>query len=148
MNQLLRTLGAVVVGLFLITLIAETIEFALVTAVNGSVTHDPAVYFGIRNRPGLLALKLVYNAAAGCVAGVACAAIAGIGGRGAAVALAALQAVALLWAISSPLAQWAPLWLWVALIITMTAAIVGGGALWRRRLTMDGTAIRSSFPDT
>jgi hypothetical protein len=60
----LRSVLAVVVGLAVISLIAESVEFGLVTLVNRGVTTDQAVYFGVRNQPAFLAAKVVYNTAA------------------------------------------------------------------------------------
>jgi hypothetical protein len=134
MINLLRSIVSVIVGLLVISFIAETIEFLLVTAINGSVTSDPGVYFGVRNRPLLLALKLVYNSLASLIGGYTAAWIAGRAGARHAMVLAAVQALALVWGMTaSPYAQLTPLWMWITLILVMTPAIVTGGALRARR---------------
>lgn len=130
--RLARSLAAIVLGLLLISLLAEAIEFALVALLNGGATTDPAVYFGIRNRPMVLATKLAYNALAGLAGGYVAAWVAGRAGRWHALVLALIQAATLLWALLSPLGSSAPGWLWVALILTMTPATVAGGALRQR----------------
>lgn len=132
--RLARSLAAIVLGLLLISLLAEAIEFALVALLNGEPTTDPAAYIGIRNRPPVLAAKLAYNALAGLAGGYAAAWVARRAGRRHALALALIQATTLLWALFSPLGGSAPRWLWVALILTMTPAIVAGGTLRERGL--------------
>jgi hypothetical protein len=51
--QILRSILAVLAGLVLISVIVESLEFGLVTLVNGEVTTDPDSYLRVRNTPGL-----------------------------------------------------------------------------------------------
>jgi hypothetical protein len=131
--KFIRTFFGLLIGMVLITVLAEAIEFGLVTAVHGSVTTDRAIYFGIRNRPWFMALKLLYNGFAALVGGYVCAWIAGWRESLHGIVLAAIQAGALLWAIAQPdLARWMPPWMWIALIVTMSPLVVAG-ALFRGR---------------
>jgi len=135
---LLRSVGAVVGGLLLISLITETVEVALVTAVNGRPTTDMEAYYAIRNRGWLLAVKLVYNGGAAVAGGYVAAWIARSHAMLHAMGLAALQTAAFGWAIGRPeLRRWMPLWMWTALVILTVPAILLGGHLraQRRRST-------------
>ena len=72
-----RSLMAMTAGIMLISLVAEAIEFGLVTMINGAMTTDPESYFAIRNRGWFLCVKLIYNTAAAVAGGYAAAWIAG-----------------------------------------------------------------------
>jgi hypothetical protein len=67
--QALRSVLGVFLGLMLISLIAEGIEFLLVALVHGSVTTDQEVYFEVRNRSALLGIEFIYNSVAGLAGG-------------------------------------------------------------------------------
>lgn len=134
MKNALRTIGGVLAGLFLITLIAEGIEFALVTALHGSVTTDPAVYFAIRNRPAVLAFKLVYNTVAAFAGGYACAWIAGRMRKLHGVLLAVVQTAGFIYGMSvSEYASTTPLWMWIALILVTIFGILAGAGRCEKR---------------
>src|SRR5688572_8966961 len=75
--RVVRSIFAIVCGLVILSVVAEGIEFAIVTALHGSLTDDPQVYLSIRNRPATLAAKLAYNTAAAVLAGYATGWIAG-----------------------------------------------------------------------
>lgn len=122
-----RSLLAVVIGLLLISLITELIEFGVVTALHGAVTTDQAIYFEIRNRLPVILFKFVYNGVAALIGGFVAGWIAGRKEIHHGVALALAQALALLWAMTvSPYAQTTPLWVWLVLLVEMTVGIVGG----------------------
>lgn len=127
---MLRGVLAVITGLLLISVLVEAIEFGLVTAINGGITTDPVVYFGIRNRPSFLALKLVYNTAVAVLGGYVAAWILGHSERMAGLALAAVQTLSFGWALLNPdLRQWSPIWLWIALIAVSVFGILQGARL-------------------
>jgi hypothetical protein len=131
--QLIRTVGAVLVGLMSITLIVEPIEFLLVTAANGGLTTDPYEYFQVRNRGWLLALKMVYNTGAAVAAGYLTAWIAGRAPLAHAAVVAVLQVAAFAFAMATPeLRQTGPGWMWFSLLAATPIAIVAGAWLRRR----------------
>jgi hypothetical protein len=133
-RRALRTLVGLLVGLFVISLAAETIEFIVVTAIHGSVTTDPEIYFGIRNRLPVLAAKFLYNGLAALPGGFVCAWVAGRAEVKHGLALALIQAAILAWAAtaSGPM-QYTPLWVWIGLIVSMSPLIVVGSWLRARR---------------
>jgi hypothetical protein len=131
LKRTFRSVLAVLVGLILISTVVEAIEFGLVTLINGKPTTDPVTYYAIRNRPWFLMLKLLYNTLAAVGAGYLVARIAGYAGLRHAVALAFVQTVAFVWALTQPqMRQWAPDWMWVSLIVLTIAGLVAG-ARWR-----------------
>jgi hypothetical protein len=131
--RVVRSVLAVVVGLMVISIVVEIIELALVTLVHGSVVTDPVTYFGIRNRLWFLGLKLVYNTAGAVVGGLVAARIAGRAPRAHGIALAIVQAVALIYAVLTPdMRQWTPDWMWAALIVVSTLGVLWGAGTSRR----------------
>lgn len=133
---MLRSVLAVLAGLVLISIIVESLEFGLVAFVNRGVTTDPDVYFSVRNRPGFLAAKLVYNTAGAIVGGWLAAWLAGRSPIGHGVALAVVQTAAFGWALANPsLRRSTPDWMWASLIAVTFAGIVAGSLLQRRRIS-------------
>jgi hypothetical protein len=133
MRKLLRSVAAILGALFLMTLVVEPLEFLLVTWAHGSVTDDPVVYFAVRNRPWLLALKFLYNGAAGWLGGYVAAWLAGRAELRHALVLALVQAAGMIWGmIASEYAGTAPRWAWLGFLAVMTPAILWGG-VWRAR---------------
>ena len=134
-GKYIRSGLAVLVGIILISILVEGIEFALVTVVNGAPTTDPAVYYGIRNRAWFLLLKLLYNTASAFLGGYVGARIAGYHEWRHGVALASLQTLAFIWALSRPdMRRWTPTWVWVALIVVSILGILAGASLRARRV--------------
>ena len=132
--QALRSVFGVFIGLMLILIIAEGIEFLLVALVHGSITTDQDVYFGIRNRPPMLTIKFVYNTFAGFVGGYVAAWIAGRASVWHGLALATVQLAGLIYGMTvAPYASTTPMWAWITLAATMTPAIVVGSWVRRRR---------------
>jgi len=132
--RVVRSLAGVVAGLLLISALAEGVEFALVTAINGTPAVDPAEYFAIRNLPWFLALKLAYNTAAAIAGGYLAALIAGAAEARQGLALAVFQTLAFAWALTQPeVSRWTPAWVWLALMILSFAGIVYGASLRTRR---------------
>lgn len=127
---ILRSLLAVFVGLMVISIIAEGIEFVLVTALHGGVATEPEVYWSVRNRPMILGLKLVYNTLAAAGGGYLAAWIAGRQALAHGMALAAIQLALFVWGMTaSEFAGTTPTWAWSTLCVTMTAAILFGARL-------------------
>jgi len=133
--QALRSVLGMFLGLMVMSVIAEGIEFILVALVHGSVTTDQDIYFEIRNRPALLAAKFFYNSAAGLAGGYVTAWIAGRAPIWHGAFLAALQLAGLIYGMTaSPYASTTPLWAWIGLAGTMTPIILFGSWLSRQRV--------------
>lgn len=134
MTNAIRSLLGVVAGILLISLIAESIEFGLVSFVHGSTVTDPEVYFGIRNRPGMLLAKLVYNNGAAVLGGHVAAWIAGRAHLAHGAVVAVLQVGFLVWGMTlSEFAGTTPAYAWVTLAVTMFVAILYGAWLRSKR---------------
>lgn len=134
--QALRSVLGVFLGLMLISLIAEGIEFLLVALVHGSITTDQEVYFEIRNRPALLGIKFIYNSVAGLAGGYVTAWIARRAPIWHGVFLAAVQLSGFIYGMTaSPYASTTPMWAWIGLAGTMTPMIVFGSWVRCRRAT-------------
>jgi hypothetical protein len=132
--QILRSLLAVLVGLVLISLIVEPLEFGLVAAVNGGVTTDPDTYIRVRNGPAFLAAKVVYNTAAAIVGGWVTARLARRAPMAHGLVLAVIQKAAFGWAVANPaLRRTTPDWMWACLIVLTFAGIMTGARLHRQR---------------
>jgi len=117
---------AVLVGLVVISMGTELVEFALVTIANRGVVTDPEPYFAVRNRPTILAAKIFYNAGFALLGGYVASRI----GRatGPVWILAALQTAFLAWgAFAMEMGAFTPMWMWLALIALTGPAIVAGG---------------------
>ncbi|NJN83271.1 MAG: hypothetical protein HC802_13955 [Caldilineaceae bacterium] len=142
--QAFRSVLAVFVGLMLISLIAEGIEFMLVTLIHGSVTADEQIYFAIRNRPAILMAKLLYNSIAGLAGGYAVAWIAGRAPVWHGIFLAGVQLAALVYGMTvAPFATTTPLWVWLLLAATMPVMIVAGSLLRFRQTARRQNCIAS-----
>lgn len=129
----LRSIVAVTVGLLLISVIVEPIEFALVALVHGGATTDQEVYFSVRNRPPVLAAKLVYNTLAGAAGGFLAGRLAGRAPLGHGIALAVLQTVAFGWALVNPeLRRTMPDPMWASVIVLTAVGIIMGALLQSR----------------
>lgn len=131
----LRSVVGIIAGLLAISVLVEAVEVTLVTLVNGGMTMDPVVYFGTRNRPWFLAIKLVYNTAGAVAGGWLAAWIAGRAPMAHGVALAIVQAAALGYAVTDPaMRQWTPDWMWAALAVVSTLGVLWGARLRQRRI--------------
>ncbi len=129
-KRILRSLLGIVAGIVVISMVVEALEFGLVTLINGEPTTDPDVYYAVRNTPGFLALKLLYNTAAAVAAGYLAALIAGYAEVKHGLALAVVQTLAFAWALTQPeVSRWTPGWMWAALIVLTFGGIVLGARL-------------------
>ena len=132
----------------LISIIAEGIEFLLVALVHGSITTDQDVYFGIGNRPPLLALKFAYNTFAGSAGGYVAAWIAVRAPVWHGLFLATVQLSGFIYGMTaSPYASTTPMWAWIGLAATMTPIIVIGSWV-RQRHTLQQSPARSDTENT
>lgn len=130
MTRIIRTIVGVLAGMLLISLLVEALEFGLVTAINGQITTEPAVYFAIRNQFWFLGLKLIYNSLAAIVGGLVAARIARYAPVKHGIALALLQTLSFLFALTQPeMSQWTPVWMWITLILLSLAGILFGAHL-------------------
>lgn len=129
----IRSLLAVLGGIALVSLLVEPLEFTLVGAVAGGAVTDIDAYFAVRNRPWMLAAKLVYNTAAALLGGYMVAKIAGHAEMAHTGLAAAVQTAALIWgATASEYAPYTPAWMWVMLILLTGPAMLAGGAIRAR----------------
>jgi hypothetical protein len=128
-----RSFIAVLGGVAVTSLVTETLEFTLVTAASGGTIADMAGYFQVRNRPAILAAKLVYNTVAGVLGGYLAAKVAGTrellhGG-----AAAVLQTAALIWGFTAgEYAAFTPIWMRVALVLLTGPAMLAGASVRAR----------------
>jgi hypothetical protein len=128
-----RSLLAVLGGIALISLVVEPLEFTLVNATASQPVTDMAGYFAVRNQPGILAAKLVYNTLAALLGGYMAARIAGHAELAHAAFAGAVQTASLLWAaFASEYASFTPGWMWGALIVLTGPAMVAGAAIRAR----------------
>ena len=120
-----RSIIAVLGGIGVISLVAETLEFTLVTAAaDGSIADMPG-YFEVRNRPTILAAKLVSNTMAAILGGHITAKIAGTRELLHAGVAASIQTVALVWGFTmSEYASFTPVWMRIALVLLTGPAMV------------------------
>ena len=72
----LRSIGGVLGGLGVISLIVQAMEFSLVMAMAGGRIGNMAQYLAIANQPVILAAKLVYYPVAGLLGGYVAARVA------------------------------------------------------------------------
>lgn len=132
--KIVRSILGVVAGLIVISVIAEGIEWLLVSLLHGGAVTDPETYWSVRNRPLVLGLKLVYNTVAAGVGGYLAAWIAGGRQLAHGAALAIVQLALFVWGMTaSEYAGTTPAWAWITLCLTMTAAILLGARLRARR---------------
>lgn len=132
---ILRSTLALIVGILVISLIVEALEFGLVTLINGERVTDPESYYAVRNRGWVLTLKLMYNTSAAFGAGYVTARIAGHSEVMHGLGLAIIQTLSFAWALTQPeMRQWTPMWMWAALIVLTFVGIVAGAVYRIRRV--------------
>ena len=127
MSNVVRSILAVLVGLGVVSLVTEVLEFALVNAVAGARIADLGTYFAIRNEPGLLAAKLVYNTLAALLGGYVTARIAAGEEMPHATIGALVKTAALIWGFTvDEFATYTPVWMRVALVLSTGPAMLAG----------------------
>ncbi len=125
-----RSAIAVLSGVAIVSLVVEPLELTLVRAVaDGPITNE-AEYFAIRNRPGILVVKIVSTTLAGILAGYVTAKVAGTNEMTHASFAASLQTLALVnGMLSGPSASSTPVWVWIGLILLTGPAILLGASI-------------------
>ena len=142
MNNIVRSLLAVLAGLGVVSLLTEVLEFALVNAVAGARIADMATYVAIRNEPGLLAAKLAYNGLAALLGGYVTARIATGEEMAHTIIGALVKTAALIWGFTADeFASFTPMWMRVALVLSTGPAMLAGAWVRARavRLKADTT---------
>ena len=126
----LRSIIAVLGGIGLVSVVVETLEFTLVNAAAGGTITDMAGYFAVRNQPGMLGAKLVYNSLAAALGGYMTAKVAGHAEMLHAGIAALAQTAALIWGFTAgEYASSTPVWMRIALVLVTGPAMVGGAAV-------------------
>jgi hypothetical protein len=129
----IRSIIAVLGGMGLFALVTETLESTLVSAAAGGSISDMAAYFAVRNRPVILAAKLLYNTLAAILAGYMTAKIAGRRELLHAAVVAIVQTMALVWGFTAgEYASFTPVWMRVALVLTTGPAMMLGASIRAR----------------
>ena len=129
-----RSVASILIGMMVITLVAEGIEFVLIAALNGGILTDQEAYFAVRNRSGVLIAKLFYNGGAAFLGGYAAALIAGKYEVSYGLALAGFQLLGFVYGMTDPtIAATTPDWMWIAMIATMMPLIVFGAIIRSRK---------------
>ena len=126
-----RLLLSIIIGMVVVTLIVEGIEFFLVSSISGKdleyLESNQDVYFETRNTPSILAAKLVYTLVAAGISGYLVSLIAGSLARIGVLLLITIQTAALIWGgFFSEWSSTAPIWLWLALIVVTGAGFYLG----------------------
>jgi hypothetical protein len=125
-----RSIIAVLGGIGLASLISEALEFTLVSAAAGGPIPDLGAYFEVRNRPTILAAKLVCNSLAAILGGYITAKVAGAHEMLHAGAAAAIQTIALIWGFTvGEYASFTPVWMRVALVLLTGPAMLVGASV-------------------
>lgn len=128
--RLLRGIVGVLAGIAVISIVVETLEFTLVSALAAGAIDDMDGYFAVRNQPGVLAAKVVYNTLAAVLGGYVTAKIAGASEMKYASVAASLQTFALIYGMKgSEYGPFTPTWMWVVLILLTGPAILLGAAV-------------------
>ena len=126
----IRSIIAVLGGVAVISLVVETLEFTLVTAVSGGSVTDISGYFAVRNRPTILTAKVAYNTLAAVLGGYMTATIAGTRELMHTGVAAVIQTVALIWGFTAgEYASFTPVWTRIALVLLTGPAMMAGGMI-------------------
>jgi|GEM_PF-3205017 hypothetical protein len=97
-----RSVASILIGMMVITFVAETIEFVLIAVLNGGILTDQEAYFAVRNRSGVLVAKLFYNGGAAFLGGYVAALIAGKSEVSYGLALAGFQLLGFVYGMTDP----------------------------------------------
>jgi hypothetical protein len=132
----IRVVLGIIIGLLVITIVAEVIEFTLVKSVSGTsfeaLQADEQEYFNVRNRTWILISKVFYSLIAGIFGGYITTWISKEKAKIAIYILLFFQIVFLIWAgFISELSETGPLWMWGYLLIIIPIGI-WIGYRWKR----------------
>jgi hypothetical protein len=129
----LRSVGSVLGGLGVISLVVQVLEFSLVMAISGGQVTDMAQYLAVNSQITMLLAKLVYYPFAGVLGGYVVARVATIDEMRHAAVAAAAQTVGLIWGFTAgEFASATPVWVRIALVILMGPAMMVGAAVRAR----------------
>ncbi|HNB87224.1 MAG TPA: hypothetical protein PLL38_11320 [Anaerolineales bacterium] len=126
--DILRFVLGLVLGLIIISLLSESIEFGLVTLINDGATYDMDAYFSIRNQIWFLIIKIIYNGIGAFIGGWLAKTIASRWKIACVITLAAIQTISFIWGMTlSEFAGTTPTWAWILLAIETSLLIYIGG---------------------
>jgi hypothetical protein len=128
--DIIRSIIAVLAGVAVVSLLVEPLELTLVRAVADGPIANEAEYFAVRNRPLLLAVRVLLSGVAGLLGGYVAAKVAGAREMAHVKAAAVLQTLALLNGMFfGAYAAATPRWAWVAMIVVTAPAMLAGGSI-------------------
>ncbi len=138
-----RLIIGVIIGLIVITITAEVIEFTIVKLVSGKSFEDLQTnqieYFNIRNRIWILIAKIIYSLFAGIIGGYLTTWISNELAKIAILILVLIQIVSLIWGgFFSDLSVTGPLWMWIYLLIIIPIG-VWTGYKWKSKTLYNKT---------
>jgi hypothetical protein len=126
--DIIRSIIAVLAGIAVASLIVEPLELTLVRGVAGGPIANEAEYFAIRNRPWILAVRVLLTGVAGLLGGYVAAKVAGAREMAHVKVAAALQTLALVnGMLFGAYATTTPPWAWMAMIVVTAPAMLAGG---------------------
>jgi hypothetical protein len=131
--ELVRSVIAVLAGIIVASVLPEMLETTLVRAAAEGPLPDLAAYFDVRNRPAVLAAKVVSSALTAVLAGYFVAKLAGSLELGHAGIAGLVQTATLAWGFAiGEYASATPLWVRAALVLATAPAMVLGASVRRR----------------
>jgi uncharacterized membrane protein YraQ (UPF0718 family) len=131
--ELVRSVIAVLAGLIVASVLPELLETTLVRAASDGPLADISAYFAVRNRPAVLAAKIVSSVLMAVLAGYFVAKLAGSLELGHAAIAGLVQTATLLWGFTiGEYAAATPLWVRGALVAATAPAMVLGASVRRR----------------
>jgi hypothetical protein len=131
--EIVRSVIAVLAGMLVASVLPEVLETTLVRAAADGPLADATAYFAVRNRPAILAAKIVSGALTSVLAGYFVARLCGSLELGHAAIAGLVQTSTLAWGYTiGEYASATPLWV-RALLLAMTAPAMVLGASVRRR---------------
>jgi hypothetical protein len=123
-----RFVLGIIVGMLMITIIAEGIEFLIVKLVSGKtfeyLQSNQDEYFSFRNRNWILVFKILYSLIAGIIGGYLTAWISKGLAKIAIYFLLLIQSTSLIW--GGFISEWSttgPIWMWLYLIFVIPLGI-------------------------
>lgn len=135
-----KLLLGVIIGLLVITFVAEVIEFTIVKLISHKsfkeLQANQSEYFNIRNRNWILVSKIFYSLFAGIIGGYLATWISKKMSEITILVLIIIQIISLIWGgFFSDLSSTGPIWMWAYLLI-ITPIGIWIGYKWRRKNTL------------